>query len=152
MRIIQELYQLCCVKRFSAKTVKKRVPPPRTTVYKYLIIPKEGKPSPPPEPQMQQPGTPNYETGPKTNPFRQPSQSQMISTDQRLPPPEIKRRTVYTEQQGRPRSDTLPFLEQTEQLQPLSSMRSGNGSTTARRVYHPKHDEQDEEEEEQQQQ
>ena len=149
MRIIQELYQLCCQKRFLAKIVPKLVPPPRTTVYKYLIIDK-GKPSPPPAPEMQQPGTPNYETGPKTNPFTKFPQSQMISTDQRLPPPEIKRRTVYTEQQGRPRSDTLPFLEQSEQLQPLSSMRSGNGSTTTRRVYRPKHDEQEEEEEEQQ--
>lgn len=149
MRIIQELYQLCCKKRFLANPVTKIAPAPRTIVHKYLTNPdKIKRPRPPPESQMQQPGTPNYETGPRTNPF---IQSQMISTDQRLPPPEIKRRTVYTEQPGRPRSDTLPFLEQPEQLQQLSSMRSGNGSTTTRRVYRPPHDEQEEEEEEQQQ-
>lgn len=141
MRIIQELYQLCCEKRFSASPVTKLVPPPRTTLYKYLIIPKEGQPRPPP--QLQQPQTPNYENRPTTNPFAQLS----TSTDQR--PPEVKRRTVHTEQEGRPRSGTQPFLQQVEQLQPLSSMRSGNGSTTTRRAYQPKQDEQVEEEEQQ---
>ena len=150
MRIIQELYELCCSKRFSANRVTKLVAPPRTTLYKYLIIPKEDQPRPPPQPHMQQPQTPNYENRSTMNPFEQIKTSQIFSTDQR--PPEIKRRTVHTEQEGRPRSGTLPFLQQTEQLQSLSSMRSGNGSTTTRRVYHPKQDEQVEEGEEEHQQ
>jgi hypothetical protein len=141
MRVIHDLYQMCCEKRFSAYPVQKLTPPPRTTLYKYLVIPKEGQPPRRP-PQMQQPTTPNYETRPTTNPFEQFTISQPTTDGhQPPPPPEIKRRTVYNEHEARPRSDTLPFLEHTEQLQPLSTMRSGNGSTTTRRVYHPRHDE-----------
>lgn len=147
MRIIHDLYQKCCEKRFSAYTVQKQTAPPRTTLYKYLVIPKEGQPPPRP-PQMQQPTTPNYETRPTSNPFAQ-FPSSHPTTDDHQPQP-LPRRSVYTEHEPRPRSDTLPFLEHTEQLQPLSGMRSGNGSTTTRRVHHPRHDEEQQEHQQQQ--
>ena len=157
MRIIHDLYQMCCEKRFLPYPVEKLPVAPRITLYKYLVIPKEGQPTarqplPPPaavtssSPQTQQPKTPNYENRPTSNPFAQYSTAQPTNNDHQPPgPPEIKRRAVRTEHDPRPRSDTLPFLEHTEQLQPLSTMRSGNGSTTTRRVHHPKHDHQEEE-------
>ena len=70
-KILHDLYQLCCEKRFTANAVEKLQPLPRTTLYKYLVIPKEGQPPPPP--QIQQPKTPTVETRPSTNPFAHPS-------------------------------------------------------------------------------
>ncbi|CAF4190473.1 unnamed protein product, partial [Rotaria magnacalcarata] len=52
-------------------------------------------------------------------------------------PPEIKRRTFHnssnTEREARTRFGTLPFLPQAEQLEQISTMRSGNGSVAPRR-------------------
>jgi len=154
-RVIQDLYQLCCSKRFTPNAVEKLAMPPRTTLYKYLVIPKEGQPPPPP-PQTQQPKTPDYETRPTTNPFAQHPIPPSSSNDQHRP--EVKRRISHnltnTEHEVRPRSGTLPFIEHSEPLQYISTMRSGNGVTPARRAqYHPKYDEQEgeiEEEEEKQ--
>lgn len=152
-RIIHDLYHLCCSKRFRANNVERMPIQLRTTLYKYLVIPKEGQPPPlPPIPaQIQQPKTPNYETR-TTNPFK-PHPTPQPSTDDQHPP-EVKRRishnSSHTEHEPRPRSGTLPFLEHTEPLQHISTMRSGNGGlTTTRRVHHPKYDEQEEEQEEQ---
>jgi hypothetical protein len=146
-KILHDLYQLCCEKRFTANPVEKLQPLPRTTLYKYLVIPKEGQPPQPP-PQIQQPKTPTVETRPSTNPFAHPST--YLSPEHQ--PPEIKRRTSHNssqmEHEQRPRSGTQPFIEHPEQLQHLSTMRSGNGGTR-RAQYHPKFDEQQEEEEEQ---
>jgi len=150
-RIIHDLYQLCCSKRFTANAVEKLPPIPRRTLYKYLVIPKEGQ-QPPPTPKIEQPKTPDYETRPTTNPFAQHPIPLPSSNDQH--PPEIKRRITHnpthTEHEIRPRSGTLPFIEHTEPLQYISTMRSGNGLTPARPVqYQPKYDEQEEEEEKQ---
>ena len=144
-KILHDLYQLCCEKRFTPKPVEKLQPLPRTTLYKYLVIPKEDQPPIPP-PEIQQPKTPFVETGRSTNPFAYPST--YLSPEHK--PPDIKRRISHTSSQmehgTRPRSGTQPFVEHTEELQHLSSMRSGNGG--ARRTqYHPKFDEQQEEEE-----
>jgi hypothetical protein len=154
-RVIQDLYQLCCSKRFTPNAVEKLAMPPRTTLYKYLVIPKEGQPQPPPPPpppasQIKQPKTPDYETRPATNPFAQHPMRQPSSSDQH--PPEIKRRISHnsapTEHGIRQRSGTLPFLEHTEPLEHISTMRSGNGIPITKHVYHPKHDEQQVQEEE----
>ncbi|CAF3581906.1 unnamed protein product [Rotaria sp. Silwood1] len=151
-RIIHELFQLCCEKRFIPNRVEKLEIPPRVTLYKYLVITKEGQPPPPPQQQLQQPKTPNYETRTKTNPFAAhasvaPSAFTSISQQ----PPEIKRRTSHQPSQlvnqPRARSDTLPFFDQTEALQHLSTTRSGNGSISSRRAqYSSHHDEQEEQE------
>jgi hypothetical protein len=152
MRIIHDLYLMCCEKRFKGYPVEKLPVAPRVTLYKYLVIPKEGQPTarqalPPSSPQTQQPKTPNYENRPTGNPFAQYSTSHPTTTDHQPPaPPEVKRRTVHTEHEGRPRSNTLPFVEHTEELQPLSTTRSGTGSNAKRRVHHPKHDQTEEEE------
>lgn len=42
-KILHELYELCCGKRFRANIVEKAQPIPRSTLYKYLTIPKECK-------------------------------------------------------------------------------------------------------------
>jgi hypothetical protein len=156
-RIIHDLYQLCCGKRFRPDPVQIRPAPARTTLYKYLVIPKEGQqpppPPPPPPPQTSQPKTPTVETRPTTNPFaQQPLPEPPLNYQQ---PPVIKRRISHnvspTEQQIRPRSNTQPFIEHTEPLQHISTMKSGNGTTTSRRnQLHPKYDEEVVEEEQQQ--
>jgi hypothetical protein len=132
---------LCCEKRFTAKTVEKMRPVPRTTLYKYLVIEKE---HPKPDPELEQPRTPTEETRPTMNPFAQRNLSPTTAKDSQAP--EIKRRTLhstsYTEHEGRPRSDTLPFV-QMESLQSISSMRSGHGNGTRHAQLHPKYDEQD---------
>ncbi|CAF3568513.1 unnamed protein product [Rotaria sp. Silwood1] len=151
-RIIHELFQLCCEKRFIPNRVEKLEIPPRVTLYKYLVITKEGQPPPPPQQQLQQPKTPNYETRTKTNPFAAhasvaPSAFTSISQQ----PPEIKRRTSHQPSQlvnqPRARSDTLPFFDQTEALQHLSTTRSGNGSISSRRAQYSSHHEEHEEQE-----
>jgi hypothetical protein len=145
-KIIHELYQICCAKRFLPFPVETLTPPPRTTLYKYLVIPKEGQqPPPPPPPEIKEPKTPTEETQPSGNPFAQ-RYAPYPQSDQQ--PPEIKRRTTqnssFIEHETRPRSDTLPFINPTEQLEYISTMRSGgNGpATTRRNQHHSKHDEQ----------
>lgn len=155
-QIIHDLYQLCCSKRFSANPVEKLAVPPRTTLYKYLVIPKEGQP-PPPNALDEPPKTPTYETRPTTNPFATQSKSHPPTTIYDQQPPEVKRRISHNsssiEHEPRARSDTLPFLEQTEPLQHISTMRSGNqhnnnnNSISRRSQLHPKYDVQEEQEE-----
>lgn len=134
------MYKLCCEKRFTASDVQIIKAPPRTTLYKYLVIPKEGQPRP--LSQLQQPKTPNHEVSPKANPLLKYSFGQpMVRPTNNMQPPEIKRRISHSsnvEQGPRPRSNTLPFADHTEDLQLLSTMRSGNGngSTTIRRAPH----------------
>ena len=152
-RIIHDLYQLCCEKRFKANAVQKLQKTPRETLYKYLIIPREGQRIRPPQDfasgvvQMQQPRTPNFETQPTTNPLD--PRSGILSTDRDQQRPEPKQRTnvpskSQTEQPGRPRSNTQGFLPDVSQLQTLSTRPSGdnnggsNDSTTKLRVRHPK--------------
>lgn len=155
-KIIHDLYQLCCEKRFKGNDVQKQVQPPRITLYKYLVIPKEGPqppapptltpppppPAPPPhQPSIEQPRTPTEETRPSMNPFVSRYGASSTRTDQQAPP-EVKQRVsysnnnnnnaTYTEHEGRPRSGTLPFVENLEPLQHLSTMRSGNGSMPPR--------------------
>ncbi len=143
-KIIHELYQKCCGKRFSRLPVKTLTPPTRTTLDKYLLIDKGKQPPSQPSPQIEEPKTPTEETRPSGNPIAQLYASYPKSDQQR---PEIKRRTTqnssFVEQEPRPRSDTQPFTDSTELLQHLSTMRSGgNGPTPTRRVqYHPKYDE-----------
>ncbi|UJR28448.1 hypothetical protein I4U23_009688 [Adineta vaga] len=141
-KLIHDLYQKCCEKRFIPDEVPERPQSKTTTLYKYLVIPKEGPADPPSSQsdiQPQQPPTPNIETRPRTNPLAQP-------------PPAIKRRTphstVSTEQPSRTRSDTLPFLEQPEPLQHISTVRDGNRSNNSRHAQlHPRFDEHHEENE-----
>ena len=141
---------MCCEKRFRPNEVDKLTPPPRTTLYKYLIIPKEGPTAPPsgslpshppppvPKSYIDPPRTPTEETRPTINPFVQRALPHSPQNEQQ--PPEIKRRTSHsssvTEHEMRPRSGTLPFIEQTEPLQQMSSMRSGHGAKTNRRIQH----------------
>lgn len=40
-RVLHQLYQLCCTKRFRPNEVKEAPPISRKTLYKYLIIPKD---------------------------------------------------------------------------------------------------------------
>ena len=89
-RILHELYRLCCEKRFRPYHVQKIQPEPKTTLYKYLIIPKEAPT--PPEPQLLQPSSPD-----------QPLAS---STNSSAPPP-----------LPRLRSGTLPFITSTDEQQ-----------------------------------
>ena len=158
-RIIHDLYQLCCEKRFKANAVEKLEKTPRETLYKYLIIPREGqriRQSPQNAAQgvvqMQQPKTPNFETQPTTSPLDPRSWAQSTSGDQQRPEP--KQRTMVpsksqTEQPGRPRSNTQAFIPDVSQLQTLSTMPTGdnnggsNDSTTKQRVRHPKPDEEE---------
>ena len=157
-KIIHDLYQLCCEKRFKGNVVKTLVQPPRITLYKYLVIPKEGpQPNPPetrpPSSALDPPRTPTEETRPSVNPFESRGPHRSSRTDQQAPP-EVKRRISYnnntnnttdTGRQQRSRSGTLPFVENLEPLQHISSMRSGNGSVPARHVQSlPESDEQDE--------
>jgi hypothetical protein len=143
-KIMHDLYQLCCNKRFSANVVEKMTPPSRTTINKYLVMqkPKEDQPPPP----IETPKTPTIETRRSTNPWADPSTH--LSPDYH--PPEVKRRTSHNSSHidhgQRPRAGTEPFIEHPEQLQHISTMRSGNGAAPERRVqYYPKHDEREEE-------
>ncbi|CAF2579098.1 unnamed protein product [Rotaria sp. Silwood2] len=154
-RIIHELFQLCCEKRFIPNPTEKAELQPRVTLYKYLVIPKEGQPPLYPPPQLNQPKTPNYEAQQKTNPFiTHSSVAPTGYSSNYQQPPEVKRRTsynsAYTEHQSRARSDTLPFVDQTAALSHLSTMRSVNGSISPRRPqYSPQHEEQEEQEQDQ---
>ncbi|CAF3331295.1 unnamed protein product [Rotaria socialis] len=153
-KIIHDLYEKCCEKRFAGNEVEIQQPKAHTTLYKYLVIPRDGPPRPPP-PQLEEPKTPNNEVAMKTNPFIEHSSiapTEYSSNNQQ--PPEIKRRishnTSNTEREARTRSDTLPFLPHIEQLQPISAMRSGNGSVAPRRAqFYPQHEEHEEQHEDQ---
>ncbi|CAF0770459.1 unnamed protein product [Adineta steineri] len=147
-KMIHDLYQMCCNKRFKPYDVQIMTAPLRTTLYKYLVIPKEGQPPPEP-PETEQPKTPTIETRPSVNPLIQRYQSH-TTNDQH--PPEVKRRTSQNpssaDHQTRPRSDTLPFLEQPEpvQVQYASTTRRGNGMQSTKRIQqYPQYDEHEEE-------
>ncbi|CAF0852886.1 unnamed protein product [Adineta ricciae] len=122
-KLIHDLYQKCCDKRFFANEVEEKLPPPRTTLYKYLIIPKEGQPGlkPEPRPELQQPRTPDDASHPGGNPFA----LRRINDQQ---PPEVKRRMVRnTSSDGQPqrgRSNTLPFNQFPQPLQHIPSTRN----------------------------
>lgn len=132
-KIMHDLYQICCEKRFRGNPVKKPTPPPRTTLYKYLVMAKEGPqpPPPPPSAETEEPRTPTLEKQMLPNPLSPRSFPQSTVHDQSAP--EIKRRTTVNNGNGngnqglRDRSGTLPFVEHFEFTQPVSSMRSGNG-------------------------
>ncbi|CAF1264985.1 unnamed protein product [Rotaria magnacalcarata] len=116
--IIHKLYRKCCEKRFAPNQVEKQQPKAHTTLYKYLVIPKEDPSHPP---QLEQPKTPNHEV-PIKNPVAEHAfivPTEYSSNNQQ--PPEIKRRTFHnssnTEREARTRFGTLPFLPHAEQLE-----------------------------------
>ena len=125
---------MCCEKRFRGNPVQKPTPAPRTTLYKYLVMAKEGpQPPRPPSAETEEPRTPTLEKQMGPNPLSPRSFPQ--STMHNQPAPEIKRRTSTNNGNGngngnqgmRDRSGTLPFVEHFDFTQPMSSMRSGNG-------------------------
>ena len=64
---MHQLYESCCQKRFRPFKVHEEQPIPRTTLYKYLIIPKGEEIST--QPQLDQPVTSNSETQRIDNPL-----------------------------------------------------------------------------------
>ncbi|CAF0991758.1 unnamed protein product [Rotaria magnacalcarata] len=86
-KLLHCLYESCCKKRFRANEVQKETPAPRTTLYKYLIIPKE-EPAPR-QLRLDQPTTMNNET--------------QLTTDSSAPP--LLPRSVRKESQLSEKSD-----------------------------------------------
>ncbi|CAF3234642.1 unnamed protein product [Rotaria socialis] len=86
--ILHHLYEKCCEKRFRSNEVQTKMPAPRTTIYKYLIMPKE-EPAPQ-QLRLNQPITTNNET--------------QRTTDSSAPP--LLPRSVRIESQLSEKSDT----------------------------------------------
>ena len=134
-KIIHDLYQMCCEKRFRGNSVEEPAPRPRKTLYEYMVMPKEDPPPPrpPPSVQIEEPRTPTLEQQMRPNPLSPRAFPQSTMYDQSAP--EIKRRTTTNNGNGngngnqgmRERSGTLPFVEHFEFPQPTPSVRSGNG-------------------------
>ena len=103
-KILHELYQLCCEKRFRPHEVKEVKIEPRTTLYKYLIIPKERQPPPLSESEDIQPTI--------TNTVVRRSVPRSSSNDNGLS--SKKQDSSSTETKSRSRSATLPFLNDIE--------------------------------------
>lgn len=143
---MHELYYMCFDKRFRGNKPPPEKPISRRTLYKYITIPKD----PPLNGQLNQNGS-NSDVPPTSNPFAQIStQNQSIIQEQ--PAPEIKRRQVHgkaeEDVERRSRSGTLPFIESTNVLQEMSTMRPGNGAmnrSQIRQQQHEIHHETDEE-------
>ena len=116
-RIMHELYKLCCEKRFRPYEVQQLKQEPRTTLYKYLVIPKEAHE--PPKPQLLQPETPNQDSASSENssaPRPLPrSSSKNNNKDQSSETSEES--SSSAEQRARSRSGTLPFIQGTEAQQ-----------------------------------
>jgi len=132
-RILHELYQLCCEKRFRPFDVEKPQPLSQTTLDKYLIIPKDAHPKP--EPQLLQPTTTDNEIESTTNQFVPRPLPRSSSKDEQLTERKgVKsRNSSQTEPETRSRSGTLPSLQGTS-TQQQSSKRSQS---------RPKHDEEE---------
>ncbi len=107
-RILHELYDSCCAKRFRRDPVSEEKPVRRPTLYKYLVIPKEEQT--PSQAQLSQPKTPDLDSAPKTNPFAPRSSSKDNQSSE----------TLQSEPKRRSRSGTFPFIETTEAQQQLS--------------------------------
>ena len=149
---MHKLYEMCCERRFIGCSVEKKETLPYRTLYKYLVIPKES--SSQPLLQTEQPNSSNDQEQRTPNRFFPPTTHEpapySLNNQQ---PPEIKRRisrhSSHTNYEPRSRSETLPFLEQTEVSQLLSTMSSRKDSRSITHVSRPaRFEEQDDEEEE----
>jgi len=139
-KIIHDLYQLCCTKRFRANIVQKQEQPLRKTLYRYLVMQKEGISGPPPPPPAprpppeasEEPKTPSIEKQKLTNPLYSSNYSHSTIHDASVP--QVKRRTTFNngqnEYEPRQRSGTLPFIETINTSQPTPAVRNGNGTIT----------------------
>jgi len=101
-RILHKLYELCCEKRFRPYEVQKVEPVPRTTLYKYLIIPKEK--------QLSSEQAINNLLAPRPLP-RSSSNNDRLS--------ETSRSFSRSQHEIRSRSGTLPFAPNTGSEQQL---------------------------------
>ncbi|CAF3413793.1 unnamed protein product [Rotaria sp. Silwood1] len=119
-RVLHHLYELCCEKRFRPYEVRPEKPVPRTTLYKYVIIPKE---IPVPEQsELEQPTIAVDETLRTTNSFAPPllprsSRKDGQSSEKKQ---EKSRNLSHTEHETQSSSDKVSFLEDIKTQQPLS--------------------------------
>ncbi|CAF0883770.1 unnamed protein product [Rotaria sordida] len=102
-RVIHHLYELCCEKRFRPYEVQQEKPPPRTTLYKYIIIPKEAPI--PLQPELEQP----------TIPF-----DEMQRTNNSSAPPLAPRSSRKDDKSSEKKRETSEDTKTREQLSRLS--------------------------------
>ena len=129
--MIEKLYKECCRKRFKPKKVVIGKSCSRTVLTKYIVIPKHNAIQDEHKSSRDIPQTPTIESRPQRNPMEELVEQQPYRSWNDPQIQLVKRNVTQNnndkqpERRGRPRSDTLPFSQHGENLEQISTMRSG---------------------------